>query len=457
MHFTKSTVVASLYAGLVVAGSAGDRKSDKPVSTPAEATKTHESAAHKPSHAAIHKSPGAAARHHSHGAGKAKPSATVPKVKKTFTVNQVVAGHAFKAAPALAMLNTYAKFGKAKKAPKKVKSAAKEAQQTGTVVANPEAYDLAYLCPVTIGGQTLNLDFDTGSSDLWVYSSLMSVSAQQGRNIYNVTAGGVNASIMSGQSWSISYGDGSGASGVVYADQVVIGGVTATSQAVEAATSVSTQFLQDTANNGLVGLAFSTLNTVRPKQQTTFFDTVRSTLAAPVFTANLLKGQPGTYDFGFIDSTKYTGNITYAPVIASSGFWMFKMGGHQIQGRPRLYPSMGNAIADTGTSLMYLPAKIVARYWSLVPGAYLSDQVGGYIFPCSVPLPAFSIGVHGTLFAVPGVNLNYAPISYTMCFGGMQANTGMGFSILGDIFLKSVFAVFDQTQGAPRIGFATQA
>ena len=26
--------------------------------------------------------------------------------------------------------------------------------------------DSEYLCPVTIGGQTLNLDFDTGSSDL---------------------------------------------------------------------------------------------------------------------------------------------------------------------------------------------------------------------------------------------------------------------------------------------------
>ena len=34
------------------------------------------------------------------------------------------------------------------------------------VAATPEAYDSRYLCPVTIGGQTLNLDFDTGSSDL---------------------------------------------------------------------------------------------------------------------------------------------------------------------------------------------------------------------------------------------------------------------------------------------------
>ena len=34
------------------------------------------------------------------------------------------------------------------------------------VIASPGAYDARYLCPVDIGGQILNLDFDTGSADL---------------------------------------------------------------------------------------------------------------------------------------------------------------------------------------------------------------------------------------------------------------------------------------------------
>jgi hypothetical protein len=38
--------------------------------------------------------------------------------------------------------------------------------QAGEVNAQPEQNDAEYLSPVVIGGQTLNMDFDTGSSDL---------------------------------------------------------------------------------------------------------------------------------------------------------------------------------------------------------------------------------------------------------------------------------------------------
>jgi aspergillopepsin I len=54
--------------------------------------------------------------------------------------------------------------------------------------------------------------------------------------------------------------------------------------------------------------------------------------------------------------------------------------------------------------------------------------------------------------------MNYAPTDNTSvsCFGGIQSNSGVGFSIFGDIFLKSQYVVFDQTQGTPRIGFGQQ-
>ena len=66
---------------------------------------------------------------------------------------------------------------------------------------------------------------------------------------------------VNGAQWKISYGDGSGAAGVVGMDTVTIGGVTVQNQAVELATAVSQSFVQDTNTDGLVGLAFSKLNT----------------------------------------------------------------------------------------------------------------------------------------------------------------------------------------------------
>lgn len=58
---------------------------------------------------------------------------------------------------------------------------------------------------------------------------------------------------------------------------------------------------------------------------------------------------------------------------------------------------------------------------------------------------------------IPGEYINYAPVSDggDTCFGGIQGNQGLGFSIFGDIFLKSQYVVFD-SQG-PRLGFAAQA
>jgi hypothetical protein len=58
--------------------------------------------------------------------------------------------------------NKYAKVGAT--APASVQAAA-AAVQSGSVTAVPEQYDQAYLCPVTVGGKTLELDFDTGSAD----------------------------------------------------------------------------------------------------------------------------------------------------------------------------------------------------------------------------------------------------------------------------------------------------
>ena len=87
--------------------------------------------------------------------------------RSTFSVQQVAVGKVLKSGP-LAMMKTYEKYAViGAVAPANVVSAA-AAVQSGEVVATPSSYDESYICPVTVGSQTLHLDFDTGSSDLYV-------------------------------------------------------------------------------------------------------------------------------------------------------------------------------------------------------------------------------------------------------------------------------------------------
>lgn len=234
--------------------------------------------------------------------------------------------------------------------------------------------------------------------------------------------------------------------------------MTATSQAVEAATSVSAQFSQDQNTDGLLGLAFSSINTISPKKQTTFFDTVKGSLAKQLFSVNLKYHAAGTYDFGFIDSSKYTGAITYTPVDNSDGFWGFSATGYSVGSGSTVRSSI-QGIADTGTTLIYIDAAIARAYYSKVSGAQLDQSQGGYVFPCSATLPNFSITVGGVAQTVPGKYINYAPVSTgsSSCFGGIQPNDDLGLNIFGDIFLKSKYVIHDVSTGSPRLGFAQQA
>ena len=243
----------------------------------------------------------------------------------------------------------------------------------------------------------------------------------------------------------------------MYTDKVAIGGVPVASQAVEAATSVSSEFVDDTSDNGLVGLGFDNINTVSPTQQATFIENAAPSLASPLFTADLKYHAAGSYDFGYIDASKHTGSITYVAVTTSNGFWEFTGSGYAV-GSGAFVKSSINAIADTGTTLLYVPAAVVRAYYAKVAGASNSAEYGGYVFKCATALPSLTLGIGAYRAVIPGQYLNYGPVTTgsATCFGGAQSNAGIGFSIYGDVFLKSQFVVFDYSS-PPKLGFATKA
>ncbi|CAD0088734.1 unnamed protein product [Aureobasidium vineae] len=311
--------------------------------------------------------------------------------------------------------------------------------ETGEVVATPADNGAEYLSPVTIGGQKLNLNFDTGSSDLTALTS-----AQIGEHSAFNPSKSSSYQKLDGYTFSLSYGDGSGASGAVGCDTVDIGGATVTRQAIELATSVSSAFVSDADSDGLVGLAFSSLNSVSPKPQKTFFDNIMSELAQPVFTASLDLDGSGTYEFGTIDSSKFTGDLTFTPINVDSGFWQFDSNCYSIGGETFNRTNATPAIADTGTSLLLLDPEVVQAYYSKIPSANYDSTVGGYTYDCSEKLPDFAVAVGDNYMAnIPGSGITFSPVSSKTCFGGIQSNSGSDVQIFGDVLLKHHFVVFN--------------
>ncbi|KAK4188853.1 penicillopepsin [Podospora australis] len=315
---------------------------------------------------------------------------------------------------------------------------------SGIVAARPESGDIEFLSPITIGGQTITVDFDSGSADLWVFSSQLSPRSVVGHQVYDHTKSST-FSMIPDQNFAIKYGDGSTASGNVGTDTVEVGGVTVTGQAVEMATSVSTSFINDVPNNGMLGLAFSKLNQVTPTQQKTFFENVMPSLAEPVWTADLRKGQVGAYEFGRIDHAKYTGDLTWIPSNTTRGFWKFDTSGFSVGSStaPLKQISTGHAIADTGTTLMLVAKEVSDAYWEQVPGAKFMPTVGGIAFPCNSTLPDLFIDVGGAYAAkVRGHDINFTTLKNGFCYGGVQP-TPSKLQIWGNVFFRSQFVVFN--------------
>lgn len=196
----------------------------------------------------------------------------------------------------LALAKAYQKFGAPipedlRAAVARFRQGRNQKRQTGTVETDAEKHDVEYLTPISIGTppQNLIVDFDTGSSDLWVFSTEMAAKDIKGQAVYDPNNSSTSEKLQ-GSTWQITYGDGSSSSGDVYLDTVTIGNLTVPNQAVEAATKVSDEFTDDANNDGLLGLGFSSINTVQPTPQNTFFDNIKNNLDAPLFTADLKHG-----------------------------------------------------------------------------------------------------------------------------------------------------------------------
>jgi len=114
--------------------------------------------------------------------------------------------------------------------------------------------------------------------------------------------------------------------------------------------------------DGILGLAFQSIsvdNVVPVWYNLMAQNLVSSPLFGVWLSRNGTNGNGGELDLGGIDSSHYSGSINYVP-LTNQTYWEFSLGGLQV-GSVQLCQSGCNAIADTGTSLLAGPSKLVAQ------------------------------------------------------------------------------------------------
>jgi phytepsin len=226
--------------------------------------------------------------------------------------------------------------------------------------------DAQYYGEISIGNppQYFNVVLDTGSSNLWVPSiqcPWYEIACDLHHKYDHSKSSTYKAN---GTNFQIQYGSGA-MSGFLSADNVVIAGLTAKGQLFAEAVAepglafVAAQF------DGILGLGFDTISVdgVPPVWYTLL---AQSQVAEPVF-AFWLNRDPsgisgGELVLGGVDESHYTGDFTYTP-ITKEGYWQFLAHDFLINGKSMGFCPAGGckAIADTGTSLLAGPSKIVAQ------------------------------------------------------------------------------------------------
>ncbi|KAF7903608.1 uncharacterized protein EAF01_006657 [Botrytis porri] len=315
--------------------------------------------------------------------------------------------------------------------------------------------DVSYLAPIVIGGATWSLIVDTGSSNTWCGAQ-----ASCEKTLTGVSSGGTI---------SVSYGSGS-FSGREYTDTVSFGGLTVKSQSIGAATSASGfSGVDGILGVGPVDLTESTVSGLFTVP--TFMDNLKSqgSIASEVLgvyfkpeSGSDADDNNGELTLGGVDTTKYTGTLTYFPKATSgqaSYYWGINIAGFTY-GTTTLATS-ATGIVDTGTTFIYIPTAAYNKFLAVTGGQ--TESSNGIASFTTKPTANFSIKFGTTTYSltpaqylVPTAQYSNFGLDSDSYYAWISDGGSSGVNtIIGQKFLEQYYSVFDTTNS--RIGFATAA
>ena len=277
-----------------------------------------------------------------------------------------------------------------------------EHYKTGSESLTEQQQGIEWTGPISIGTprQPFIIDFDTGSSDLWVTSSSCNSNLCQGKNKYDHSKS--NTSKVESGTFSVQYSDNSTVKGGIYTDTVFVGGIEVKNQYFGAATELAPIF-QNEPEDGLVHphpfLVGSFFHSFPPRLLGMAFPSV-STLGKPSFiqTAMQQKVISGVFAFflassgselhlGGTNSKYYSGSIEYHPVVnlanhSQPSYW--QIGNAEIEVKGQTVASSFKTIIDSGTTIVFGPPGPVKQLFDKIGGQAMTGQMAGfYEFPCN--------------------------------------------------------------------------
>lgn len=311
-----------------------------------------------------------------------------------------------------------------------------------------------YYGTVKIGSppQEFQVIYDTGSSNLWVpevgcvhcgYKWI-----HGGKNKYDSDAS--QSFVEDGSDFSIQYGSGA-VSGVFAGDSVILADdIEVKNQKFATIHDAAGMGIAYTFAyfDGILGLGFDSISV--GGVETVFHNAIeQGAVEKPMFAFYLGDNADGELTFGGYDDTKFEGDLSWV-ALSDATYWRINTDGVKI-GLFSSGPS--DAIVDSGTSLITGPSKDILAI-ALEIGAK-PTITGQYTIDCEKvdDIPEITWTIDGKDYPVPGKDLVISA-SGTCLFAMM----GMDFPkpgpqwILGDVFMRKYYTVFDYEQ--ERVGFA---
>jgi len=308
-----------------------------------------------------------------------------------------------------------------------------------------------YYGPITVGtpGETVNVVYDTGSSNLWVPNKKCCSFLSRHNFYHNDKSSTYTAN---GTKFAIQYGSGP-VSGFYSSDTIEIGAVKVADYTFAEVDDVSGLGVGYTIGkfDGICGMGWDSIS-VDGVQTPVQALVASGELAEPVFAFYLGDNVAGELTLGGVDKSHYSGDFFYVP-LQDESYWQVALDGLKLNGA-----SIGStpyAIVDSGTSLMAGPTADVKA----IASALNLDSILGkeYTVDCDKTYTV-TYTVNGKDFDLDENDMIIQNSGGQCLFGMMAIDVPAPRGplwILGDVFMRKYYVKFDV--GQKRMGFAASA